>query len=168
MRTQFCRTKRINANTRSNDRRSYTHHGHGRKHSTQGQRHSNAITRNPHDHNHPEHSNPITTVGANHNQRGSRNRAEYNRLPQHSFAEPLSKVRGIPGNLCKTTHTYPRTGHRNCQYNWITPKNIHKPRTRHHTNGSRAHPNSRHRDRKKRQKNAFSPQGRTKSGGHDT
>ena len=40
------------------------------------------------------------------------------------------------GNLRKTTHTNPRTGHKSRQHNWITPKNYHTPRTRHHTNGS--------------------------------
>ena len=166
MRTRFCRTKRTNANIRTNDRQSYTHHGHGRKFSTQGQRHPNAITRNAHDNNHPGHSDPITTMGTNHNQRGSRNRAKFNQLPRHSFAEPLFKVRGITGNLRKTTHTNPRTGHKSRQHNWITPKNNHTPKTRHLTNGSQARPDSRHMHRKGRRENTFSPQGRTKSRRH--
>ena len=141
MRTGFHRTRSTNADIRTSNKQFNVQHGHGSKLPTGGQRHPNAVTRNPHDNLFPEHSVPITTTETNYNQRGSRKQTEFSKHSQHSFAEPLPKVGGPPGNRHKTTHTIPHTGHKNRQHTWIPTRYNHIHTNDNHTNGSKSHTN---------------------------
>ena len=142
MRTGFHRTESTNADIRTRNKQFDVQHGHGPKLPTRGQRHTNAVTGNPHDNLFPEHSVPITTTGTNHNRRGSRKQTKFSKHPRHSFAKPLHKVRGSPRNRHKTTHTNPHTGRKNRQHTRISTRYNHIHTNYNHTNGSKSHTNS--------------------------
>ena len=144
MRTRFYRTKSTNADTRIGNKQFYVQHGHGPKLPTRGQKHLNAVTRNPHDNFFPEYSVPITTTESNYNQRGPHRRTEFSKHTQHSFAKVLPKVRGPSGNLHKKTHTNSHTGHKNRRNTWIPARDDHIHKTYNRTNGSNSHTTSKH------------------------